>query len=1125
MIMNVSINNKIVFFCFFVFLSCNQLTTIDSLNKKNDDPFFLTSFKNNSNLPPTQIHRDFYLSLWANDSLAMDPIALSIDQSTGNIYYTRGKRITHSEFDIRDHPNWMTKSISWETIEDRKKFLRGNFSQENEESRKFLKDLNNDGKLNWKDLTIEKEQVWVVSDTDIDGIADKSLLYIEDFNEEISDLANGVEFYDGEVFISVAPDMWRTKDTNSDGKADFKESLSRGYGVHIGFGAHGMSGAKIGPDGRIWWSIGDIGMNVIDKDNKRWKYPNQGVIVRSEINGTGFEVYSTGLRNTHEFDFDKFGNLIAIDNDADHDGERERLVHLINGSDGGWRINWQFGKYTDPKNNSYKVWIDEKMHIPYWEGQAAYFLPPIINYINGPTGLAYNPGSALSSKWENNFFVSEFRGSPSNSPIHAFELKKNGSSFKLKNSTEIVKGLLPTGIDFGPDGSMYFGDWDLGWNTNKKGRIWKIDTIEKDNKKRILTKKALQQNYELLGLDSLYNLLSNHDMRVRKKSQFELVKRGDFGFEVFLKRLNDESNQLARIHSIWGIGQLGRQNIEIIEKIKPYLKDQDEEIITQTIKIIGDVKYQIKSDDLIPFLKHKSLRVQLHAIEAIGRIKLKNTVHDIIENIRINNNKDLLLRHAAIIALSRVATPQELAQYYSDHSDAVKIACVVALRRLNSSLIEVYLKDNNEFIVTEASRAINDDYSIEKSLPTLANLINNTEFDDEGLIRRSLNANLRVGKLNNIQNLINFSIDDTNDEFMRTESIDILSNWESPSSHDRVDGRYRGEINRNNKSVRDLFSQNVSKLLYDKSESVRIASIKALSSLKISTTDTILISFLKTDTSNYIRQQSLITLLENNSYNSEIIFNITSNDTSRLVRTELLKHISNTSFPNETKTSFLFNIYKKGSYEEKQESINQLKLINNKRTKSFFEELTDSLINNTIIPEISLETYEALKYFPDLKFKYDNVLTDSLTPYYYTLFGGNENKGFDIYFNNISAQCTRCHAIGGNNQDLVGPNLKNVSNRLSKIQILESLILPSKEISPGYGTATFDLEDMTEIYGKIIETNNYNTFVDIGNGEIIPILNSRIVNQINHLSSMPSVKNILSLKEIRDLVTSLSTIE
>ena len=105
MIMNVSINNTIVFFCFFIFLSCNQLTTIDSLNKKNDDdPVYLTSFKNNSNLPPTEIHKDFNLSLWAGDSLAMDPIAISIDQSTGNIYYSRGKRITHSEFDIRDHP-------------------------------------------------------------------------------------------------------------------------------------------------------------------------------------------------------------------------------------------------------------------------------------------------------------------------------------------------------------------------------------------------------------------------------------------------------------------------------------------------------------------------------------------------------------------------------------------------------------------------------------------------------------------------------------------------------------------------------------------------------------------------------------------------------------------------------------------------------------------------------------------------------------------------------------------------------------------------------------------------------------------------------------------------------------
>ena len=74
--------------------------------------------------------------------------------------------------------------------------------------------------------------------------------------------------------------------------------------------------------------------------------------------------------------FDEYGNLISEDNDGDHKGERERLVYLINGSDTGWRINWQFGKYTDPDNNSYKVWIDEKMGVPAMGGASRLFPSP-----------------------------------------------------------------------------------------------------------------------------------------------------------------------------------------------------------------------------------------------------------------------------------------------------------------------------------------------------------------------------------------------------------------------------------------------------------------------------------------------------------------------------------------------------------------------------------------------------------------------------------------------------------------------------------------------------------------------------------------------------------------------------
>src|SRR5690606_6786414 len=109
--------------------------------------------------------------------------------------------------------------------------------------------------------------------------------------------------------------------------------------------------------------------------------------------------------NTHEFTFDQYGNLITVDNDGDFDGEYERILYVIDGSDTGWRINWQLGKYRDPKNNNYRVWMDENYYTPRFDEQSAHILPPIAPYHAGPTGMVYNPGTALSERWQNHFFV------------------------------------------------------------------------------------------------------------------------------------------------------------------------------------------------------------------------------------------------------------------------------------------------------------------------------------------------------------------------------------------------------------------------------------------------------------------------------------------------------------------------------------------------------------------------------------------------------------------------------------------------------------------------------------------------------------------------------------------------
>src|SRR5699024_10970436 len=253
---------------------------------------------------------------------------------------------------------------------------------------------------------------------------------------------------------------------------------------------------------------------------------------------------------------------ISVDNDGDHPGEFERVVYLINGSDSGWRSSWQYGKYVDPKNNDYKVWMDEDYYKPRFPTQAAHLLPPIAPYHAGPAGMAYNPGTALSPKWKDHFFIAEFVGAPGGSAIHAFTLEPKGASFKLATDQTIVSGVLPTGMDFGPDGALYFNDWIEGWGTKDKGRIWKLDTPETTvSKIRQQTQELLAANFDERSDQELAKLLGHADMRVRQKAQFELAERG--ATDVLLNVIKQSDEQLARIHGIWGIGQLAREEVSL----------------------------------------------------------------------------------------------------------------------------------------------------------------------------------------------------------------------------------------------------------------------------------------------------------------------------------------------------------------------------------------------------------------------------------------------------------------------------------------------------------------------------------------------------------------------------------
>ncbi len=66
------------------------------------------------------------------------------------------------------------------------------FSPENSFRNKWLKDINGDSSHDWRDLAIEKENVFRLEDINGDGVADKSQKVVDDFHDEVTDVAGGV---------------------------------------------------------------------------------------------------------------------------------------------------------------------------------------------------------------------------------------------------------------------------------------------------------------------------------------------------------------------------------------------------------------------------------------------------------------------------------------------------------------------------------------------------------------------------------------------------------------------------------------------------------------------------------------------------------------------------------------------------------------------------------------------------------------------------------------------------------------------------------------------------------------------------------------------------------------------
>ncbi|HRP04778.1 MAG TPA: PQQ-dependent sugar dehydrogenase [Opitutaceae bacterium] len=326
----------------------DRLPTADPLPASDEGQEAIQRFK---------IPEGFKVSLFAAEPMLANPVAFTFDEK-GAAYVAETYRYRSSVLDIRDYMPMLEQELAARTVEDRTQLILDQFGVEGE-----------------KELSLESEVVRRIVDTDGDGVADTSTAFATGFNSPLDGIASGVLARDGKVWFTNIPHLWLLDGPDSKGISKGRTSLSYGYGVRFNFTGHDLHGLVMGPDGKLYFSIGDRGAHAKANDGSLVDVPDMGAVFRCWPDGTGLEIVHRGLRNPQELAFDDFGNLFTGDNDSDQ-GDVERFVQVVEGGDSGWRVGYQF----NPLGNA-GPWNFEKLWKPY----------PPTSFLRSSTPLTVRP--------------------------------------------------------------------------------------------------------------------------------------------------------------------------------------------------------------------------------------------------------------------------------------------------------------------------------------------------------------------------------------------------------------------------------------------------------------------------------------------------------------------------------------------------------------------------------------------------------------------------------------------------------------------------------------------------------------------------------------------------------------
>ena len=326
------------------------------------------------------------------------------------------------------------------------------------------------------------DRVVVLEDTDLDGSADKSTVFVQD---PYLVAPMGIGVIDNVIYVSQTPDIIRYTDVNRNqvfDEGDKREVFLTGFiGSNHDHSTHSVVG---GPDGKLYFNQGNCGAKITDRSNRTFYvgsfYYNKGgpqvgwnfnpttfagqksddghvwvsgFTGRINLDGTGMEIVGHGYRNSYEQIFTSFGDMFQNDND---DPPACRTSFVPEGAFFGFcSEDGKFGWSADRVAGQTTAEAEWRTHLP------GTFPPGDVYGSGSPTGITYYENGALAEKYEGSLFSCE----PAKRQVFRYVPKPEGAGYKLerevflsRQGSDRMAGAF-SDIMVGADGALYIADW------------------------------------------------------------------------------------------------------------------------------------------------------------------------------------------------------------------------------------------------------------------------------------------------------------------------------------------------------------------------------------------------------------------------------------------------------------------------------------------------------------------------------------------------------------------------------------------------------------------------------------------------------------------------------------------